>query len=302
LIRHRNERPSAPDRVVVLGATGFVASDLLAHLDDLEFKALALSSSAYDLREPDTAEALRSVLRPGDALVFVSALTPDRGRDVGTLTANLTMGQTVCNALDKEVAQVVYVSSDAVYADGHGLLSELSPCDPSSFHGLMHLAREKMLSQTLKDRATPLLLVRPSLLFGARDSHNGYGPNRFIRSAIADRRITLFGEGEERRDHVYVRDLSRLTGLALMHRTEGVLNVASGVSASFREFARRVAERVGPGVEVVSVPRQTPVTHRHFDVTARVKAFPGFAFTTVDAALDNILAELPLPAVARGAR
>jgi nucleoside-diphosphate-sugar epimerase len=302
LIRHRNDRPTAPDRVVVLGATGFVAADLLAHLDDLDVKSLALSSSDYDLREPGTAEALRSVLRPGDALVFVSALTPDRGRDVGTLMANLTMGQTVCGALETAVAQVVYVSSDAVYADGHGLLSELSPCDPSSFHGLMHLARETMLSQTLKAKASPLLLLRPSLLFGARDTHNGYGPNRFIRSALADRRITLFGEGEERRDHVYVRDLSRLIGLALMHRTEGVLNVATGASSSFREFARRVAGRVGPGVEVVGVPRQSPVTHRHFDVTARIKAFPGFAFTTIDAALDNVLAELPLPAEARGAR
>ena len=68
MIRHRNDRPNAPERVVVLGASGFVAADLLAHLDDLEVRSLALSSSDYDLREPGTAESLRSVLGPGDAL------------------------------------------------------------------------------------------------------------------------------------------------------------------------------------------------------------------------------------------
>src|SRR5437588_12027530 len=109
---------------------------------------------------------------------------------------NLSMVQNVAAFLEEtQCAHVVYISSDAVYADDANPVRETSCCDPSSFHGLMHLARERMLIPTLRKSQTPLLLLRPSLLFGARDTHDGYGPTRFLRTALADRTITLFGGG-----------------------------------------------------------------------------------------------------------
>jgi UDP-glucose 4-epimerase len=287
VIHHHNPQPRPPRRVVVLGATGFVAADLVGHLGDLGVEALPLPGSQYDLRDPGAAASLRELVRPDDALVFVSALTPDRGRDIRTLMANLAMGENVCAALEQApCAQVIYISSDAVYADDCNPVRETSCCDPSSNHGLMHLVRERMLGQTLKKAKVPLLVLRPSLLFGVHDTHNGYGPNRFARTALAEKKITLFGEGEERRDHVAVKDLSRLAGLGLLHRSEGVLNVATGDSTSFGDVARLVAAAVG-GVEVVVTPRQNPITHRHFDITETIRAFPAFAYTPLGEALDE---------------
>jgi UDP-glucose 4-epimerase len=287
VIHHHNPQPRPPRRVVVLGATGFVAADLVGHLGDLGVEALPLPGSQYDLRDPGAVASLRELVRPDDALVFVSALTPDRGRDIRTLMANLAMGENVCAALEQApCAQVIYISSDAVYADDCNPVRETSCCDPSSNHGLMHLVRERMLGQTLKKAKVPLLVLRPSLLFGVHDTHNGYGPNRFARTALAEKKITLFGEGEERRDHVAVKDLSRLAGLGLLHRSEGVLNVATGDSTSFGDVARLVAAAVG-GVEVVGTPRQNPITHRHFDITETIRAFPAFAYTPLGEALDE---------------
>ena len=290
MIHHHNPQPRSPRRVVVLGATGFVAADLVGHLGDLGVEALPLPGSQYDLRDPGAVASLRELVRPDDALVFVSALTPDRGRDIRTLMANLAMGENVCAALEQApCAQVVYISSDAVYADDCNPVRETSCCDPSSNHGLMHLVRERMLGQTLKKAKVPLLVLRPSLLFGVHDTHNGYGPNRFARTALAEKKITLFGEGEERRDHVAVKDLSRLAGLGLLHRSEGVLNVATGDSTSFGDVARLVAASVGEGVEVVGTPRQNPVTHRHFDITETLRAFPTFAYTPLSEALGEFV-------------
>ena len=91
--------------------------------------------------------------------------------------------------------------------------------------------------------------------------------------------ITLFGAGEETRDHVYVDDAAALIDLVLRHRSAGMLNLASGTSHSFDEAARAVASTFDPSVKVVHTPRQTAITHRHFDVTALMKAFPTFRFT-----------------------
>jgi nucleoside-diphosphate-sugar epimerase len=290
LIRHQHTTPQPPSRVVVLGSTGFVAAHLLAKLGSLGAETLALSAARCDLREKNSVAILREHVRPDDALVFVAALTPDRGRDIRTLMANLAMGENVSAFLEQaSCSHVVYISSDAVYADECNPVREMSCCDPSSNHGLMHLVRERMLAQTLKTAQRPLLILRPSLLFGDGDTHNGYGPNRFIRTALDEKKITLFGAGEEMRDHVWIDDLCRLAVLGLWSRSEGVLNVATGSSTSFGDVARIVAQCAGGGVEVVETPRQNPVTHRHFDTAETLRAFPTFAYTPLDEALGSVV-------------
>jgi nucleoside-diphosphate-sugar epimerase len=286
LIRHHQTTPQPPRRVLLLGSRGFVASHLLARLGSLGVETVALPAERCDLRDPASEVVLRAQVRPDDALVFVSALTPDRGRDIRTLMTNLAMGEHVSAVLAQApCSHVVYISSDAVYADDCNPVRETSCCDPSSNHGLMHLVRERMLAQTLRPSKCPLLILRPSLLFGVGDTHNGYGPNRFIRTALAEKRITLFGAGEEMRDHVWVEDLCRLAVLGLGHRSEGVLNVATGESVSFGDVARMIANCAGGGVEVVETPRQNPVTHRHFDIAETLRSFPTFAYTPIDEAL-----------------
>lgn len=287
MLTHLRAAPSAPSRVVVLGARGFVAGDLVRHLTRTGTPVLALSSGDLDLTTPASVDAMRGLLREDDALVFVSALTPDRGRDIATMMRNLQMAQHVCAALAaRPCGPVVYVSSDAVYHDDANPVRESSCAQPSSFHGMMHAARERMLIETLKAAKTPLAILRPSLLYGHGDTHNGYGPNRFVRTAVADRKIALFGEGEEKRDHVYIEDVSALVGLVLAHRSAGVLNVATGRSHSFREVAEHVSSICGD-VAIVPSPRANPITHRHFDISTLVAAFPAFRFTSLRAGLDG---------------
>lgn len=292
MIQHNLPETTKPARVVVLGASGFVARDLLRTLAQQGIETLPVASSEVDLTAPESVAALQQRLRSEDSLVFVSALTPDRGRDIRTLMRNLSMAEHVCAALETApCAHVVYISSDAVYHDDANPVSETSCCEPSSFHGLMHFARERMLRHALAKKA-PLLILRPSLLFGAEDTHNGYGPNRFARLALQGKTITLFGNGEEQRDHIYIRDVSRLIGLALSRRSEGVLNVATGTSTSFHDAARMVVRLVAREVAVEGTPRQNPITHRHFDITETLKAFPEFSYTPLEPALAETIREM----------
>ncbi len=293
MLTHHHPSPVAPARVVVLGARGFVASSLLAHLAAANVSTLGLSSADLDLTAPAAAEALAARLRPDDALVFVSALTPDRGKDVATLMRNLQMGQHVCQALvTRPCAHVVYLSTDAVYHDDANPVTERACAQPSSFHGVMHMVRERMLIETLRPSKTPLALIRPSLLYGAGDTHNGYGPNRFARLAVAGQPISLFGGGEEQRDHIAIEDVSRLLGLVLAHRSEGVLNVATGTSHAFADLARLAVELARSASAVEATPRANPITHRHFDIAATVEAFPTFRFVPVREGLAAMIAAL----------
>ncbi len=292
MLTHGCTTPVMPSRVAVLGATGAVGAALVQHLRDLEIETLALSSRDVDLCQPDAAARLQELIRPDDALVIVSAITPDKGRDAGTLMRNLRMGESLSQFLaSRPCAHVVYISSDAVYGERDHLIHEGSPCDPASFHGLMHLVRERMLSQAVRSAGTPLAILRPCALFGPGDTHSSYGPNQFVRTALREGRIALFGDGEEQRDHVFLPDLSRLAGLCLLHRSAGVLNAATGASVSFHEVARLIAERCDRGVRIERLPRRAPVSHRHMDTAALIRAFPSFRFTPLTEALAACLGE-----------
>ena len=293
MIKHHHATPVAPSRVVVLGASGFVGRNLVSHLTGLGIAMVALSSAEIDLCKPESVTALQRVVREDAALVIVSAITPDKGKDIRTLMKNLKMGEHVSTFLEQTVcSHVVYISSDAVYEDGANPVRETSCCNPSSFHGLMHLARERMLTYALGKSGVPYIFLRPCALYGADDTHNSYGPNRFLRTARKECIITLFGNGEEKRDHVYIKDFSRLIGLCLMHRSEGTLNVATGISVSFFDLAQMIDGLCENEVQIECLPRRVPITHRHFDIALTLKAFPSFQHTSLQTGLAETLRKL----------
>ena len=219
MLQHHQSYPQAPERVVVLGASGFLAKALIAHLRGNGSDVRAIGRGEIDLSASDAGAQLAEVLQPGDAVVFLSAVTPDNGRGIDAFLANVQMGAAVCAAIAaKPPAHVVYVSSDAVYPFTAGATSEASCAEPTDLYGAAHKAREIMVAGAA---ACPVAILRPTMVFGAGDTHNSYGANRFRRMARKDGRITLFGEGEETRDHICIDDVVGLIDLTLRHRSSG---------------------------------------------------------------------------------
>lgn len=278
MLRHHHASAVKPERVLILGASGFVARDLVRHLSEEKIEYRAIASSEIDLLLPQSVAQLQSAIHEGDAVIVTSGLTPDKGKDVGTLMKNLAMAQHLAAALETvPCAHLVYVSSDAVYDWREGLVRETSVRQPTDLYGLMHIAREQIMTFVAAKTKIPFCIFCPCAIYGAGDTHNSYGPNRFLRRAIEDRTITLFGRGEEIRDHIYIQDVSRLLALCVLHRSSGIINAASGNAVTFHDVASRIAKLASPEAKIEYVARGGPVTHRHFDVTQRIKAFPLFA-------------------------
>lgn len=284
MLQHLNSTPVKPKRVVIVGAGGFVGSTTAKNLQAKGIETINITRQQVDLLQPNAAQALAEFIQPQDALVVISAIAPCKNAE--QLIANLNMQQAVCEAIKNcatQLSQIIYISSDAVYADDVSLATESSNMQPSSFHGIMHAARELMIKTAAG--AVPLAILRPSVLYGLKDPHNGYGPNRFFRLAKQQQTITLFGGGEEQRDHIYVEDVAEIIALTLLHRSTGSLNIATGNSYSFKDIADKIVKLSGVNITVEPTARQNPITHRHFDVTACKRAFPTFKYTDLDAGL-----------------
>jgi UDP-glucose 4-epimerase len=293
LQHHRSPQEPLP-RIVILGAGGFLSPALRRNLEAHGASVDALGRAAIDLTAPDSGLQLTEHIGRKDVVVMAAGLTPDKGKNAATLMANLRMGEAVSRALEQaRPAHFIYISSDGVYdARFSSLLNEESTCEPADLYCLMHVAREKTLAQSCQQGGIPFAIMRPCAIYGPGDTHNSYGPNRFLRSALSDGKITLFGNGEERRHHVFVDDVAELIRLCIAHGSTGVVNAVTGRAVSFGELAEKIIRLSGREVIVEKLPRASPVTHRHFDTSALARAFPWFRATSLDDGLQKMQAEL----------
>ncbi len=290
MLTHHFSQARQPERVVLLGASGFISKGMSAAMTAAGIACRPIPSTEVDLTENGAGDQLAELLQPEDVVIMPSALTPDKGRDTATLMKNLRMSEQVSTALARKPPQhVIYISSDAVYDWRSPLIDEESSCEPIDLYAVMHIARERILGAVCQSFRIPYTVVRPCAVYGYGDTHNSYGPNRFIRTALQDRRIRLFGAGEETRDHIYIADLVELLKRCVLHRSTGLLNAATGRAISFRALAEMVANAAGPGVEIETQPRSGPVTHRHFNITQIIRSFPGFQTTSLETGIREML-------------
>jgi nucleoside-diphosphate-sugar epimerase len=295
MLAHTFTQPVPPKRVVILGATGVIGRALTSHLKERGVPVVPVGSHDLDLLRDDASEQLAERLLPDDAVVVLACIPLRRGRDQTTMAKNVQMGIHVCEALARRpVVHVLYMSSDAVYPRSVEDVAESSPTGPSDPYSAMHLERERMF---LGLAHCPVAVLRSTQICSPHDTHDAYGPSRFIRTARQENRIVLFGGGEETRDHIMVEDVAAVIHGCLSHRSRGLLNVATGRSLSFAEVARLVADQCDPKPRIEHAPRQMPITHRRFDIAALNRAFPGLSFTTLEDGLARVIRQ---PVVARG--
>ena len=76
MLEHHQNPPALPKRVVMLGASGFIAAALLERLGKNGAAVKAIGRGQIDLGLPDAGARLAAELQEGDALVFLSAVTP----------------------------------------------------------------------------------------------------------------------------------------------------------------------------------------------------------------------------------
>jgi len=287
---HLNEDPIKPNRVVLFGGGGFIGSHLTDVLVNDGIEVICPSQRQLDLSSSTAKTEIRKIVEMGDCVVVLAARTPDRFCSYDNFLKNINIGFNLFEALkDIQIRQLIYFSSDAVYGRNQALISEDSPLSPVDLYGAMHLSRELMISTLLH---CPSLILRPTLVYGSNNTHISYGLNKFLASAVRNKEIHLFGEGEEMRDHVCVNDLVGLVKECLYMKTSGILNLATGESVTFRSLADLVCQKLEVQASLRFMQRTQPIWHRHFDVTNRLLAFSQMPFRNVEEGADSILGNI----------
>lgn len=150
-------------------------------------------------------------------------------------------------------ARLFFASSRMVLGPAvQNRIKEDHPTRPVSVYGVHKLASENHLLVYHQNFGIPTTILRISNPYGPRQQikHSKYSlVGWFIRQAMENKTIEIFGSGRQKRDYIYVDDIVRAIMLLAGTKNAGgeIFNVGYGTSTEFRVMVKKVIDVVGRG-------------------------------------------------------
>lgn len=252
-------------RVVVTGGAGFIGSHIVDILIDAGFQVAVIDSLVTghrrnlhptagiytcDIRDEAMHEVLAQV-RPEVVIHHAAQVRVSASIDDPVFDADTNIGGSI-NLLEacrnSGVRKVIYASSAAVYGNPKQLpIREDSPILPISPYGVSKYTVERYLQVYRELYGLEYTVLRYANVYGPRqDSAGEGGVVAIFNDQIANRRpCMIFGDGEQTRDFVYVKDVAKANLLAIDRGDGGVFNVSSQRESSVNELVRILEQMMG---------------------------------------------------------
>ena len=175
-------------------------------------------------------------------------------------------------ARQNQVKRLVYSSSAAIFGELKTMpIREDHPQEPDSPYGVSKLAAEKQVLCYGKLYDISVVCLRYFNVYGVHQRYDAYGNviPIFANRLFTGKPLTIYGDGEQTRDFVNVKDVAQANFLAATKsKASGVYNVGCGENITINLLARLVQE--SSGIKAVSInhepPRPAEVRHCRADI------------------------------------
>lgn len=170
-----------------------------------------------------------------------------------------------------KVPLLIYSSTGAGYGEPIRLpIDEHHPFQPDSPYGVSKIAAEKLAISYGKIYDFRVVCLRYFNAYGVNQRYDAYGnviPIFAIR-LLNGQSLTVFGDGQQTRDFIHVKDIARANWLAATSDAAGYYNVATGNSTSIKDLIDTLSEVSGLKPELVFLPpRKGEVIHSIADIS-----------------------------------
>jgi UDP-glucose 4-epimerase len=296
-------------KVLVTGGAGFIGSHLCEALLNEGYQVRILDDLSVGTLTniPSQCEFIQgSVLDPAiveKAMDGVSHVLHDAARVtirgsvdkfcedaetnlMGTLQIMKTAGK-------HKVQRFIYASSMAVYSDSEEPvgISETYSQVPASPYGIAKLAAERYVLLTGSDLGLQPTVLRYFNTFGTRQTYTPYVGviTIFITRLLKHQDLTIFGDGEQRRDFVHVSDIVQANLLSLKNDNAvgQIFNVGSGRGTSVNELAQLLTSKLYPQARVNHEEMRTEELRYSIANISKIESLLGYAPQT------NFEAQIP---------
>lgn len=269
----------------VFGSSGFIGGAIVRErsLNDL-LAVQGFSSKDADLTDWDQVSALAARLEPASVWVVAAARSPDwPGPPMDGMLANINMAKNLAALIERAPPRyAIYLSSVDVYGRENLILplKEASPIRPSSYYAVSKHASEQILAVACRKAGIPLTILRLPSVYGPGDAH--WGPVRsLVAAAVRHEQITIEGNGEQRRDLLFVRDVPRIVKALCAAPAPGTFNAVTGRSPSLNEMLRLIEEVSGEKPDV-AYNCDAPQIDLVFEAPIILRQLPSVTLTSLE--------------------
>ncbi len=262
--------------IIVTGGAGFIGSNLVQALNargrsdvlvvdnlsnGVKFKNLA-DTEIRDYQDKEDflawVSAGREADEPIDAIVHLGACSSTTEWDGRYMMRNnYEYSKTLLHyCLERRIA-FIYASSASVYGAGRVFKEQRDHEAPLNVYGYSKFLFDQYVRRLLPGAQSQIVGLRYFNVYGQREQHKGAMASvafHLTGQLLAEGRVKLFagcdgyGNGEQRRDFVYVGDTSAVKLWLLDHPgVSGIFNLGTGYSQSFNDVARAVLKFHGHG-------------------------------------------------------
>ncbi len=292
--------------VLVTGGAGFIGSHLVDLMISEKVKQLTIIDNFFLGSPSNLTEAYRrmadmqvlhldasddsevreafSKLEPVD-VVFDLAVIPlptSLVRPQFCFDTNVRITSVLCELLREGCFQtLVHFSSSEAYGSARTVpMGEDHPLDPLTPYAASKAASDHLVRTYAATFGVDALVVRPFNNYGPRQNDQLYAGviPTILKCAFGGDVFTVFGDGEQTRDYIYVTDTVR-AALDLYECSQArgkVVNIGSGREISINDLKSRIEHILGRPIPIeYREPRPGDVRRHRADVTL-LKSFIGF--------------------------
>lgn len=277
-------------RCLVTGGAGFIGSNVIRLLLERGHEVTALDNCstgyAENLEPYPEASLVRADIRDEaavdeaaagkDAVLHLAASVGNKKsiEDPAFDAAHNVLGTiNVLEAMRKHgVGNIVYSSSAGIFGEPrYQPVDEDHPCAPTSPYGSTKLCGENLALSYMALYGIRASCLRYFNVYGENQRFDAYGNviSIFTARIMRGEPLTIFGDGEQTRDFIDVRDVATANVAAAENpEANGVFNVGAGAPASVNEIAALLREVTGADVGTMhEPPRPGDVRHSAADTT-----------------------------------
>ena len=286
--------------ICVTGGAGFIGSHLVDRLIELGHNVLVIDNLStgmrsfvheaaqfieMDVRDPKLVSIFEefkpSIVFHEAAQTMVQSSMENPSYDCDVNLLGLINVLDACRQV--KVEQFLMPSSAAVYGDLAVLpLTEELSGMPSSFYGLTKLTAEGYLRIYREAFGLNTVCFRYANVYGPRQGDGGEGGviSIFNRLVNEDKPLTIFGDGEQTRDFIYVADVVEANIKAMNHpNLTGIYNISTNTSTSVNELVRYFKSITGK--EIVTNYEAERIGDIRHSRLCNEKAKRDFGFTAI---------------------